>query len=139
MVSNYKIEDIKEINELGTTLNPKFTTLFHINNLNHNERIYVYKENNHVIGFLHVSLNYEIADILNIIVKEEKRKQGIASLLFDYMITDLPKNITKILLEVNENNKDAINFYYKFNFKVINIRKKYYGNNSALIMERSLI
>ena len=138
MVNSYELEDLDELNELGRILNPKFTTLFHINNLNSNEKIYVYKENNHVLGFLHIAINYEIVDILNIIVREENRNQKIGSLLFDYMITELPQSITKILLEVNENNISAINFYNKFNFEVISTRKNYYGNSNALIMERKL-
>ena len=93
---------------------------------------------NHVLGFLHIAINYEIVDILNIIVREENRNQKIGSLLFDYMITELPQSITKILLEVNENNISAINFYNKFNFEVISTRKNYYGNSNALIMERKL-
>lgn len=138
MVNSYELEDLDEVNELGRILNPKFTTLFHINNLNSNEKIYVYKENNHVLGFLHIAINYEIVDILNIIVREGNRNQKIGSLLFDYMITELPQSITKILLEVNENNISAINFYNKFNFEVISTRKNYYGNSNALIMERKL-
>lgn len=138
MVSSFEEKDINEINELGNILNSKFTTLFHIDNINPNEKIYVYKENNKVLGFIHIAINYEVVDLLNIIVKEENRKKGIATLLLDYMITDLPKTVTKILLEVNENNQDAIKLYYRFNFKVISTRKNYYGNNNALIMERSL-
>lgn len=139
MVSNFVKEDINEINELGSKLNPKFKELFHIDKLNPNERIYVYKDNNQILGFIHISINYEIADILNIIVDENNRQKHIATILMDYMITDLPNNVTKILLEVNENNKEALKLYYKFNFEVINRRNNYYGHNNALIMERTLI
>ena len=139
MVSNFVKEDINEINELGSKLNPKFKELFHIDKLNPNERIYVYKDNNQILGFIHISINYEIADILNIIVDENNRQKHIATILMDYMITDLPNNVTKILLEVDENNKEALKLYYKFNFEIINTRNNYYGHNNALIMERTLI
>ena len=139
MVNKFALEDIDKINELGTFLNPNFKKLFHIDKLNNNEKIYVYKENNEVLGFIHISINFEVVDLLNIFVLEEYRTKGIGMILMDYMITELPKNIKRILLEVNEENKTAINFYYKFNFEVINERKNYYQNNNALIMERKLV
>jgi len=137
MVSSFEKIDIEKINELGMTLNPNFSKLFHIDNLNKNEKIYIYKENNEVLGFIHIAINFEIVDLLNIVVAENSRNKGIGSLLIDYMITDLPKNIKKILLEVNENNSEALKFYYNFNFEVINTRKNYYGSDSAIIMERN--
>ena len=139
MVSNFIIEDIEKINELGTKLNPKFKELFHIDKLNSNEKIYVYKEDNQILGFIHISINFEIVDLLNIIVDEKYRNKGIAKLLMDYMITDLPNNAMRILLEVNEKNIEAIKLYNRFNFEVINERKNYYGSDNALIMERKLI
>ena len=139
MVSSFEINDIDEINSLGSILNPKFTSLFHIDKLNPNEKIYVYKKYNQIIGFIHISINYETADLLNIIVKEEFQSQGIASTLMDYMITELPKTVNHILLEVNDNNKSAIRLYNKFNFNVISTRKNYYPNGNALIMERKII
>ena len=139
MVSNFIIEDIDRINELGTKLNPKFKELFHIDKLNSNEKIYVYKEDNQILGFIHISINFEIVDLLNIIVDEKYRNKGIAILLMDYMITDLPNNAMRILLEVNEKNIEAIKLYNRFNFEVINERKNYYGSDNALIMERKLI
>lgn len=139
MVSSFNNLDINQINELGSKLNPKFKELFHIDKLNSNEKIYVYKENNKILGFIHISINYEIADLLNIIVDADYHQKHIATILMDYMITDLPESVTKILLEVDENNKNAIKLYYKFNFEIINSRNNYYGHNNALIMERSLL
>lgn len=139
MVSSFVFEDIDRINELGTKLNPKFKELFHIDKLNSNEKIYVYKENNQILGFNHISINFEVVDLLNIIVDEKYRNKHIATLLMDYMITDLPNNVSRILLEVNKNNTAAIKLYYRFNFEVINERKKYYGSDNALIMERNLL
>ncbi len=138
MVSNYELDDLDSINELGQKINDNFKKLFHIDNLNSNEKIYVYKVNNILVGFIHISINYETADLLNIIVKEEYRKQNIASTLLDYAISELPRTVEHFLLEVNENNKAAIKLYNKFNFNIINIRKNYYKNQNALIMERVL-
>ena len=139
MVSSFNLNDIDEINSLGQILNSKFISLFHIDKLNPNEKIYVYKKDGQIVGFIHFSSSYETAELLNIIVKTEHQSQGIASTLMDYMLTELPKEVTHILLEVNENNKNAIKLYNKFNFTIINRRKNYYKDGDALIMERKII
>ena len=41
----------------------------------------------------------------------------------------------RILLEVRCDNNNAIKLYKKYNFKIINIRKKYYDNMDAYVME----
>ena len=46
MISKLTKEEVQEVTELGTMLNPNFSKLFHIENLNPNETIYIYKENN---------------------------------------------------------------------------------------------
>ncbi len=138
MVDSLHFEDISRVNELGSILNSKFEKLFHIDSLNNNEKIYVYKEDNKVYGFIHISINYEVVDLLNIVVDKAKRKQNIATLLMDYMIGDLPKTVIRILLEVDENNVEALKLYNKFNFQVISERNNYYGSNNAYVMEKRL-
>ena len=64
----------------------------------------------------------------------KKRNKKIASLLVDYFLS---QNNKRIILEVRESNLPAIKLYKKFNFVIINIREKYYGNENAIIMERS--
>ena len=41
-----------------------------------------------------------------------------------------------MMLEVRESNISAIKLYEKVGFEEINRRKKYYGNEDAIIMER---
>lgn len=133
MISKYSENDIKEIEELGLFVNPKFKELFHLENLNDLEMIYVYKNNNIILGFLHI-FNLDKIEILNIVVKPEFRKQGIASLLLDYLFSEIDK---PVILEVRESNQEAINLYKKFNFLEIAYREKYYGDEDAVVMERS--
>lgn len=133
MVSKFCKEDIPEIENLGLIINPKFKELFYLDNLNHNEEIYVLKKDNVVLGFLH-TLNSDKIEILNLVVHPEHRREGISSLLLDYLFSEINKNT---ILEVRENNIEAINLYHNFNFKEISRRKKYYGNEDAIIMERS--
>ena len=114
MVNNYSKEEIAQINTLGTKLNPNFEKLFHIEKLPESENILTIKEKNKLIGFIHYSRIYECLEIQN------------------------NKDAKKILLEVNENNEEAIKFYQKHKFVEINRRPKYYQNGDAIIMERVL-
>ena len=43
----------------------------------------------------------------------------------------------RFLLEVSINNYIAIKLYENMNFKIINIRKKYYNDIDAYVMERN--
>lgn len=138
MVNNFCKEDIKQINELGTELNPNFKKLFHIENLPETENILTIKENNKIIGFIHYSKIFECIEIQNIIVDESYRNKGYASALINILISKNIKTTQRIILEVNENNIEAIKFYQKHKFKEISRRNKYYKTDDAIIMEREL-
>lgn len=135
MISKLTKEEVQEVIQLGTMLNPNFSKLFHIENLNPNETIYIYKENNINKGFIHIQNGLDIIDLLNIIVKPEYQNQGIGSVLLKYIIDN--KQDKKIMLEVRSKNINAIKLYQKYDFKIINIRKNYYKDDYAIIMERN--
>lgn len=135
MISKLTKEEVQEVTQLGTMLNPNFSKLFHIENLNPNETIFIYKENNNIKGFIHTQNGLDIIDLLNIIVKPEYQNQGIGSVLLKYIIDN--KQYKKIMLEVRSKNINAIKLYQKYDFKIINIRKNYYKDDDAIIMERN--
>ena len=135
MISKLTKEEVQEVIQLGTMLNPNFSKLFHIENLNPNETIYIYKENNINKGFIHIKNGLDIIDLLNIIVKPKYQNQGIGSVLLKYIIDN--KQDKKIMLEVRSKNINAIKLYQKYDFKIINIRKNYYKDDDAIIMERN--
>lgn len=135
MISKLTKEEVQEVIQLGKMLNPNFSKLFHIENLNSNETIYIYKENNINKGFIHIQNGLDIIDLLNIIVKPEYQNQGIGSVLLKYIINN--KQNKKIMLEVRSKNINAIKLYQKYDFKIINIRKNYYKDDDAIIMERN--
>ena len=137
MVDNYTKEDIEQINTLGILLNPKFKELFHIDNIPETENILVSKKDEIITGFIHYSKIYEYIEIQNIIVDKKWRNQGIASNLLKTLIEN-NNDTTKLILEVNENNKEARAFYKKHGFIEINRRPKYYKNGDAIIMEMIL-
>ncbi len=135
MISKLTKEEVQEVIQLGIMLNPNFSKLFHIENLNPNETIFIYKENNSIKGFIHIQNGLDIIDLLNIMVKPEYRNQGIGSALLKYIIDN--KQDKKIMLEVRSKNINAIKLYQKYDFKIINIRKNYYKDDDAIIMERN--
>ena len=135
MISKLTKEEVQEVTQLGTMLNTNFSKLFHIENLNPNETIFIYKENNNIKGFIHTQNGLDIIDLLNIIVKPEYQNQGIGSILLKYIIDN--KQDKKIMLEVRSKNINAIKLYQKYDFKIINIRKNYYKDDDAIIMERN--
>lgn len=75
------------------------------------------------------------ADIMNIAVKIDYRRQGIATLLINHILNFCKeKNIKTIHLEVNEENFSAISLYQKFGFKKCGRRKQYYDHKYDAIL-----
>lgn len=139
MVDNVTLKDLCEFNKLGELINPNFSKVYKLNEileLNYNY-IWGYFLNNKLVAFLHITKSYESVDIINIVVDDKVRRKGIASILLNYLYNYF-SDVKEIFLEVNENNKIAINFYKKNNFYEINCRRNYYGDDSAIIMKRDV-
>lgn len=100
----------------------------------------VAKQNNEIVSFTGMKYVLDEADIMNVVTKKDKRNLGIATQLLEELFSlAKQKNITKLTLEVNENNLPAIHLYEKLGFTKIAERKKYYNNTyDALIMQKIL-
>ena len=81
-----------------------------------------YIVDNKTIGYLDYSLIYDRIEIDNIYVLEEYRNQKIATLL----------------IEVRQSNYVAIHLYEKMGFTKVAIRKYYYGDEDAILMEKKV-
>ena len=105
-----------------------------------NKKYIVAKESEEIVGFAGILLNFEEAEIMNIVTKISKRGQGIGNLLLRKIIEIAKTNhIDKIFLEVNENNQIAMQLYEKAGFEKISVRKKYYNNQEdAIIMSKNI-
>lgn len=136
MIRECNIDDIDLINQLGLLVNKNFISVYNIKDIldRDYECIYIYEENNTILGFIHIEKHFEVIDLINIAVSESSRRKGIASKLIQYVLDTIDHE--NFLLEVNSNNDSAIELYRKFNFKEINIRKKYYDDGDAIVMER---
>lgn len=139
MIREITIDDISLYNKLGNELNDNFEKLFDLEGLlnNNYNKILGYYESNIIRGFIHITISFEVFDIVNIIVQKEYRNKGIGTKLLNYVI-DNYSECKRIMLEVRESNIEAIEYYKSNNFKIINVRKNYYGNEDALIMERDV-
>lgn len=137
MIRKAEKKDIKSINELGNTMFNNFLNKFNINEYieNPNYIILVDIENSKLNAFLICYKNIDFYELELILVEENERNKKIGSRLLNNLIINNLKNGDEILLEVNMNNTNAIKLYNKFNFKVISIRKKYYGDEDAYVMK----
>lgn len=92
--------------------------------------IYVYEENNEIIGYIVLWIAYENADIANIGVSTKAQQKGIGSKLMDYFFKIAKeKGCTQYSLEVRISNTPAIHLYEKYGYKIVSTRKNYYSDH----------
>jgi ribosomal-protein-alanine N-acetyltransferase len=101
---------------------------------NNTYKIFGAFDNEVIVGYVIINISDKI-DIEKIFVDSNYRKQGIASKFIEMISAEYIGK--KIIIEVNENNNTAINFYKKNGFIQISQRKQYYKNgDNALIFEK---
>ncbi len=94
-------------------------------------------DNGQVVGYGGFWLILDEAHITTIAVRPDCRKQGLGELLLQKMMeTGYEKKVKWFTLEVRASNVAAQNLYYKYNFKSLGLRRKYYQDNDedAMIM-----
>lgn len=96
----------------------------------------VAEENDYVIGYVMFWLKYENqGHIISIAVDKNYRRLGAGTQLLVKAISILSLlNLDTIYLEVNENNKEAVEFYKTFNFKIDRLVPNYYENGAGAIL-----
>lgn len=104
--------------------------------INENTKYIVAKIDDEIVGFAGVLFSPDVCEIMNIVVKKNKRRQGIGKELLSKLIEIAKKNNFEILtLEVNDKNISAKTLYESFGFENVGLRKKYYNNiDDAIIM-----
>ena len=93
-----------------------------------------------LVGVITISLGYDDADLEGIVVRNDFRRNKIATSLLEFALEYARKEKKqKIFLEVRESNISAIEFYSKNGFNEISVRKNYYPNGeNAKIMVKEL-
>lgn len=107
---------------------------------NEHAKVIVAKQKDKYIGFVFFYYISDVIDIIDVFVKVEMRRQGIAMQMFSKLFVKASENdVLEIILEVSENNVNAYNMYTKLGFSIIDTRKKYYDNTyNAYVMKKYL-
>ena len=139
MISEMNLQDLENIKDCLLT---DFDNFWSYNILkqeleNGKSKYFVAKQENEIVGFAGILLIIDQVNIMNIVVKKDKRNFGIGYLLLEEIIRySKIHNATSITLEVNEKNIPAIKLYKKYGFKQVGLRRKYYNNeDNAILMD----
>lgn len=132
---------IQDLDDLKDYLSTDFDEFWDYNTLKNElsspfSNYFVAKQNNQIVGFAGIKFILDEAELMNIVTKKSERNKKIATQLLNYLIEFCKSNKKNLInLEVNAKNSIAINFYKKYNFKQIGLRKKYYNNvDDAILM-----
>lgn len=97
------------------------------------------EEDGELLGYCGIWQSFEDGEIMNVAVREDRRRQGCARrLLEELFICSGERGIRRFTLEVREGNLPAIRLYESLGFVTQGVRKNFYDNprENALIMWR---
>ncbi len=100
---------------------------------------HVLEVSNEVAGYGIVSNALEEAHLLNLCIRSERRRNGLAALLLEHLIREAQfAAATRLFLEVRPSNKAAVGLYKQQGFRAIGRRPGYYpskeGREDAMVM-----
>ncbi|WP_297713099.1 N-acetyltransferase [Clostridium sp.] len=123
MIKEFKIDYLDEIMKiwLETNINAHdfikkeywINNFDLVKNLLPDAKVYIFQENNIIKGFIGI---IEDGYIAGLFVKEEYQREGIGKKLIEY----IKLKYKQLKLDVYAKNENAINFYLKNNFKIVN-------------------
>ena len=141
MIRQLQLDDIDNVilleqESLGTTLGKSM-----LENMIGNDfvKAYVYEIDNKIIGYISVTFDGEILEIMNFCVSKEYRRKKIASSLLNHIFTTYRQiGMKSAILEVRRSNLAALCLYEKYGFLKILVRKQYYSNlEDALVLQKN--
>lgn len=137
MIRELRNADIDDLTELLLNYDKKIENHFNFKDYLKNGIYsqYVYVINDKIVGYILITIIDDLVEIHLLYVDNLFRNQKIGTKLIDYIINKYSNY--RFLLEVSINNYIAIKLYENMNFKIINIRKKYYNDIDAYVMERN--
>lgn len=136
MIRELRNADIHDLTELLLNYDKKIENYFNFKDYLKNGIYsqYVYVIDDKIVGYILITIIDDLVEIHLLYVDKLFRNQKIGTKLIDYIINKYSSH--RFLLEVAINNYIAIKLYENMNFKKINIRKKYYNDIDAYVMER---
>ncbi len=90
------------------------------------------------VAYVLIEDSMDVVNIIDVYVLPEYRRKGIANKLIANIFEKYKYSYVRFMLEVRSRNSVAIHLYKKFGFEQIHIRKNYYGDDDAVIMEAYL-
>ena len=92
-----------------------------------------------IVGYLSARLCIDECELNNIAVDRGVRRNGVGTLLLSALESECRAgSFTVIFLEVNEKNTGARKLYLKNGFSEMSRRKRYYGDDDAIILTKKL-
>jgi ribosomal-protein-alanine N-acetyltransferase len=91
-----------------------------------------------LIGYLICSRYHTVWHLMNIAVRDDRRREGIATNMIEHLF-EAAGDHDRYTLEVRVSNTEAIRMYESFGFRTAGVRRRYYHDNNedALIMWRT--
>lgn len=105
-------------------------------------RLYVYEENNEIIGYMGLWLIFEQAQVTNLAVRKDKQGCGFGRKLLEAGIQICQEEECEVMtLEVRPSNIPAKSLYTSCGFVKVSVKKDYYQDNheDADVMMKGLI
>ena len=102
----------------------------------------VAEDHGEILGYIGSQSVLDAADVMNLAVSPEHRRQGIGEKLIQALTGYLQENgVIALLLEVRVSNTDAIRLYEKLGFMQVGRRPRYYTNprEDAYILKKELV
>ena len=89
-----------------------------------------------IAGFIVIWFLPPEVQILNIAVDPAYRRRGVARHLLGHALTSLPASEPlSVIIEVREGNTPARRFYSSLGFRQISMRRAYYGDEDAIVLQ----
>ncbi len=144
MIELMKPEDLDQVMEIENSsfANP-WSRMYFLNEISNSElsEIYVDIVDGEVVSYGDLWYMFENCDLTKIAVKESLRHKGYGRKMLKHLIATARRRGCEFMhLEVNVNNKEALDLYEKNSFETVRTRKRYYENgDDAYDMIRGLI
>lgn len=104
-------------------------------------RTFVAQESDRILGYVIARISGEEGEILDLAVRPEERRRGIATRLLFAVREALQKDgVREMYLEVRESNHPAIELYRGQGFRPVGMRPRYYRSpaEDALILRATI-
>ncbi len=101
----------------------------------------VAQDGEQVVGYIGAQIVFPEADVMNVVVHPDRRREGLGQVLLETLLTYLRSiDCTSLSLEVRVSNEIAIALYEKMGFVQVGRRPNYYRSpkEDALILQKVL-